>query len=81
MPVDNARTHSISNLIHIEFVGNEIDYGPAAKGLWSAELLSDYVPTTVSNILIIRSVIFLLAHLNLRYLLRCPQHHKQRVGR
>lgn len=41
---------SIPNLVHGEFVGNEINQGPVAEHLGRTELLSHYVPTAVSNV-------------------------------
>jgi len=38
-------------MIDGEFIGNEIDDGPAVEHLGCIELLSEYVPATISYIL------------------------------
>jgi hypothetical protein len=45
------RTHTISDLVHVEFVGNEIYHSPAVKHFRTNQLFPNYAPTTVSNIL------------------------------
>ena len=43
--------HTISDLIHVEFIPDKIDNSPAVKLFRMTQLLPNYVPTAVSNIL------------------------------
>ena len=43
--------YSIADLVDGESIRDEINHSLAVKLLWLPELLSDYVPTAISNIL------------------------------
>jgi hypothetical protein len=55
----------VDNLLNTALKCHKINYCPAVKCFWGAELFTDYVPTAVSNILSIRSG-YILTHQNVR---------------